>query len=859
MCTIAFAVMVVLTTVLVACGGRGGQTQRELRVGIYDNPPKVYFDERGRPAGLFVDLVDAIAAREGWRIRYQRCDWEDCLRRIEHGELDLMPDVAWTEGRAARMGFHQVPVTYSWSQVYRPPELQVQGLTGLAGLRISILSASIQAGELTKVLGGLDVPWTPVYTATYDDAFAAVRDGEADVAVTNNYYGSRVAREYGLAESTIVFNPVTLFFAAPKGRHVHVLERIDHWLRHWQAEEGSVYFAAIGRALAQAPLTVMPRWLVPAMAAAGILIVLLGVFAAVLRWRVRVARAAASGALVRLEHVLETSPVVLALAIERAGQLVAEWVSPNATRLFGFTAEEMLAPGFWMSRVYPDDLAPLTSSVAWLKEQPLLGREYRILDAGGAIRHVREELRAMTRREGEPLRVIGTWTDLTEMRAREAELEYMSQHDVLTGLPNRAKLEVVLEAAVRQGEPRWVLVMDVDRLQRINDTLGHAMGDEALRVAAQRLARVLPEQGFLARISGDEFAVVLPAEGTQFDAGAESFVHAVQGTFAAPLLAPEHMAILTVSIGAARNPHHGEDAASLLKHAQLAAHEAKRRPHVPYLEFDTSLSEGATRRLLIDSALRVAMARREFSLHYQPQVDLSDGRMLGVETLLRWSHPELGLVPPDEFIPIAEENGLIGEIGLWVLREATRQLRVWDDADIKVPMLAVNCSVRQLDPDRFPAQVRSILAAARLDSSRLELEITESMLMQDPDRAIAVLKALKGQGVRLAIDDFGTGYSSLAYLRQLPVTRLKIDRAFVNGIGQHGNDEQICRVVIALANSLQLQTLAEGVEHPHQAEFLLRAGCSLAQGYLYSPPLTPDALEAWILRGNRRPERESTG
>lgn len=857
MCAFAFAAMGTLLSALAACSGRTSQDQRELRIGLYDNPPKIHIDGRNRPAGLFVDLIEAVAREEGWQIRYQRCDWEDCLRRLENGGLDLMPDVAWTPDRATRMAFHDVPVTYSWSQAYRLPGTDVQGMTGLEGRRVAILSASIQATELAKVLAGLGVSWTPVYTATYDAAFAAVRDGDADVAVTNNFFGSRISRDYGLTETAVIFNPVSLFFAAPKGRHGDVLARIDHWLRYWQTQEGSVYFSAINRALAPEPMTVVPRWLLPSLVVAGVLIVLMGIFAAVLRWRVRVARAAASGAHARLVHVLETSPVVLALAVERDGELVAEWVSPNATRLFGFGAEEMSAPGFWMGRVYPDDLAPLTPALAHLKEHPALSREYRILDAGGAIRHVREELRVMPGRKDGPLRIIGTWTDLTAMRAQEAELDYLSQHDALTGLPNRTRLQIMLDESLRLGLPHWVLVVDIDRLRRINDTLGHAMGDEALRVAAQRLARLVPEDGMLARISGDEFAIVVPVAGPHPESSVDHVVHAVQGAFAAPLLAHEHMAVLAVSIGAARNPQHGDDAASLLKHAQLAAHEAKRRPHVPYLEFDTSLSEGATRRLVIDSALRVAMARREFTLHYQPQVDLQDGRLLGVEALLRWQHPELGRVPPDEFIPIAEENGQITEIGLWVLREAIRQLRAWDDAGIEVPMVAVNCSVRQLDPDRFPVQVQAVLGTARLDPSRLELEITESMLMQDPDRAMSVLNALKALGVRLAVDDFGTGYSNLAYLRQLPMTRLKIDRAFVNGIGQHGNDEQICRTVIALAHSLQLETLAEGVEHAHQAGFLMQAGCLLAQGYLYSPPLPVAALEAWIADGGVRCGRAS--
>lgn len=845
--TVGVAAGLLFAALLAACAG-GGQAGLELRVGMYENPPKIHTDARGRPAGLFVELLEAMAREEGWRLRYVSCEWDACMRLLEEGRLDVLPDVAWTPARAERFGFHQTPVIYAWSQVYRAPGVEVRSMQDLAGLRVATLRASVQAGELETVLAGLGVPWTPVPAATFEEAFAAVAAGRADVAVANNFFGARAARRYGLSESTLVFNPVTMFFAVPRGKHGGVLARIDHWLRHWQAREDSIFFTAIGRALAPEPLTVLPRWLAPAAAGAAATILLLGVFAGVLRWRVRVATAAARGANARLDSVLEASPVVLAVGSERDGRFAVKWVSGNVARLFGFAAEDMAQPGFLDSRVHPEDRPHRVAVLEQLRDQSQVAREYRLLDASGAVRHVREELRAVGESGPGPLRIVATLTDLTATREQAAELDYLSQHDALTGLPNRSRLQAELGRVLAAGTSYWLLVIDIDRMRRINDTLGHGIGDEALRVTAQRLKRALPPDGFLARISGDEFAVVLPAGDSDPDPGIEAFVNAVHGAFATPLLAPEHMAVLTVSIGAARCPQDGGDADTLLKHAQLALHEAKRRPHRAYLEFEPAFSEGARRRMLIDGALRVALARREFSLHFQPQVDLRDGRLVGVEALLRWSNPELGHVRPDEFIPIAEENGLIGEIGQWMLVESLRQLRAWDDAGVRVPVVAVNCSVRQLDPDRLPGQGMAALRATGLAPQRLELEITESMLMQDPDRAVAVLQALKEQGVRLAIDDFGTGYSSLAYLRQLPVTRLKIDRSFVHGIGQHDN-EQICRTVIALANSLGLEPLAEGVEHPHQAEFLRGAGCMLAQGWLFARPLPADGLARWLAEG----------
>jgi EAL domain-containing protein (putative c-di-GMP-specific phosphodiesterase class I) len=280
-------------------------------------------------------------------------------------------------------------------------------------------------------------------------------------------------------------------------------------------------------------------------------------------------------------------------------------------------------------------------------------------------------------------------------------------------------------------------------------------------------------------------------------------------------------------------------------------YEAKRQGAGGQHAFEPVLAAGAGQRLALENALRVAVAERQLSLHYQPQLDLRTGALAGVEALLRWQHPEWGAMAPAEFIPVAEESGLIEAIGLWVMTEACRQLRAWDAAGLSVPVVAVNCSVKQLDAERLPVQVATVLAATGLPAHRLELEITESMLMREPERAIATLQALRTQGVRRSIDDFGTGHSSLAYLKRLPVHLLKIDRAFVSGIGESESDEQICRAVIALGRNVGLRTLAEGVEHDPQATFLREEGCDLVQGFLYTPALPPAALESWLAERRR--------
>jgi len=503
----------------------------------------------------------------------------------------------------------------------------------------------------------------------------------------------------------------------------------------------------------------------------------------------------------------------------------------------------VLAPGWWPSRVHPDDLPAQTLSLAQLRERGVLTREYRLRDGFGMLRHIHETLRVLDGAPTAALRVLLTWHDLSEAKAHAAELVRMEHYDALTGLPNRHLLRLFLDDATRTGEALTVAWVDLDRLRGINDTLGHAVGDQALRVAARRLQEHLPERGFLARPGGDEFAVVLPGDG---GAAMEAYANAVLHAFTQPLLATAPPVVVTISLGVALHPQDGADADALQRNAELALYEAKRLGAGRWQRYTGELATGASQRMALESGLRMAVARRELRLHYQPQVDLRDGSLVGVEALLRWQHPTWGLVPPGQFIALAEETGLIEQLGHWALVEACRQLRAWDDAGLVVPVMGVNCSVQQLDIHKLPAQVADVLAATGLAAQRLELEITESMLMKEPEQAIEVLQAVRAQGVRLAIDDFGTGYSSLAYLQRMPMSRLKIDRAFVSEIDSHPGNQQICRTVIELARSLGLETLAEGVERAQEGDFLREGGCALAQGYLYARPLPASELVAWV-------------
>jgi diguanylate cyclase (GGDEF)-like protein len=416
------------------------------------------------------------------------------------------------------------------------------------------------------------------------------------------------------------------------------------------------------------------------------------------------------------------------------------------------------------------------------------------------------------------------------------------------------RLDLAIAQARRDAKHVAVLFLDIDAFKNINDTLGHSAGDEVLKAAAQRLQVHLRKGDTLARVGGDEFTAVV--RGFVHPADTAKVAQSFQAALKEPVLADQRELFLTACTGISVFPDDGDDVETLLKNADTALHRAKEQGHDTFRLYTASMNAEAVRRLRLEHSLRRALSRDEMTVHYQPIVDLGTGRVHGVEALIRWNHPEHGLVLPGEFIPLAERTGLLGSLGPWVLRAACRQAREWRDAGLSELNMAVNISARQLQYTDLVGEVTGALQAAGLDPRRLELEITESSAMRNPEATIQTLRALKALGVRISIDDFGTGYSSLSQLQRLPIDTLKIDRSFVRDITEDPDDAAIATAIIALAHTLKLRVVAEGVETKEQLAFLTERRCDRIQGYLVGRPLAADAC-ATLLRAHE-PEKWRT-
>jgi len=449
----------------------------------------------------------------------------------------------------------------------------------------------------------------------------------------------------------------------------------------------------------------------------------------------------------------------------------------------------------------------------------------------------------------QPYQVYVTFSDITKLkqaekalRISEGRLDYLAYHDPLTALPNRLllndRIEHALQRAHREKRQIAVFFLDLDRFKNVNDSLGHPVGDRLLKEVALRIKSMIRNEDTLARLGGDEFIILLEdVTNTQHLVNlADKLIKAFLNTF----LVKGHELQLTMSLGISLYPKDGKDSATLIKNADAAMYQAKAEGRNNYQFYTAALTSIVFERLLLENALRQALKNNELILHYQPQYSLISGKMISAEALIRWQHPERGLLYPDKFIPLAEETGLIISIGEWVLHTACAQMKQWQQENLAIEYIAVNVSRHQCQRSEFVDTVKKALQASEIDPRYLELEITESIIMQQLERGINILDELKVLGVSIGIDDFGTGYSSLSYLKQLPVHKLKIDRSFISDVTENKDDAAITQAIIALAQSLQLTVLAEGVETEEQLAFLKQQGCHEAQGYLYSIPVSAE-------------------
>jgi diguanylate cyclase (GGDEF)-like protein/PAS domain S-box-containing protein len=552
------------------------------------------------------------------------------------------------------------------------------------------------------------------------------------------------------------------------------------------------------------------------------------------------------------QAVIEASANAMVISRAVAPGFVIEYVNPAFEHVTGYTSAEVIGHNCNFLQGDDRDQSGIDEIRSALREQRAGNAVLRNYRKDGTLFWNHLFVAPVRGIDGAVSHFVASQYDITQAKQLEAELLHLAHHDELTGLPNRAllrdRLQHAIAAARRDGSRIWIAFVSLDRFKAINDSFGHSGGDSFLKVIAERLHRAIRGADTAARWGSDEFAILMPE---QNEAGlATAALERIMAAVSIPIPYQEQDVVLSCSIGVAGYPGDGVDVDALLERADIAAFHAKNEGRNRFRFHTADMNQKALARLRTEADLRLALKRDEFVLHYQPQVDLASGRIIGMEALVRWQHPERGLLGPIEFIGIAEETGLIVPIGDWVLRTACLQNRQWQHEGLRHIRVAVNLSARQFVRDNLAESIGAILSEIGLAPEDLELELTESLVMRDVEQCIGVLRALKQLGIRIAVDDFGTGYSSLAYLRRLPIDVLKIDRSFVSEIGA-GEGDAIVDAIIGLAHALKLKVVAEGVETVEQLDYLRLKRCDEMQGYYFSKPV-PALAFAELLRSDRR-------
>jgi diguanylate cyclase (GGDEF)-like protein/PAS domain S-box-containing protein len=572
----------------------------------------------------------------------------------------------------------------------------------------------------------------------------------------------------------------------------------------------------------------------------------------------------------RVRYLLRSSAVLEDLARSRASLAFAQQLaqvgnweyddgtpngrwSPELYQILGLRAGEAPTYENLLQCVPEDEREVLSGLFTDLRSDGIkFALEHRIVRRDGGVRFVFQQAEAIYK-EGNIVSFHGTVQDITERKAHEAQIEFLANHDALTELPNRTLLGERIAQAValaqRDGQHVVVMILDLDRFKFINDSFGHHIGDGVLKAVAARLTGVVRECDTVARFGGDEFVVMLPSVASPH--GAEVVAQKLLDVLIHPLQIEGHELHLTMSIGLSVFPEDGVNSEILLKTADAALYIAKDKGKNCFQVYTRQMGVQVDEQAELVNALNYAVARNELDIHYQPKVDLKTGVVIGVEALLRWRRPGIGLISPEIFIPLAELTGLIVPIGDWVLRKACMQAKAWHDVGHTNLTVAVNISARQFRLNNMQELVRSALAESGLDACFLELELTESVLMHDKEAAVKVLQQLKEIGVVLTLDDFGTGYSSLSYLKEFPIDVIKIDKSFINDVANSADGALLTSSIISMAQSLHLTTVAEGVETEEQLSFLNINQCDIMQGYYFSRPLPAGEMNALLGAGTR--------
>ena len=854
---LAFVVFFILTNTGVAFANQE-DPQKIIKVGIINAPPALIPNENGNHQGMLVDFLEEIAERENWQIIWVYEQWPKIINMSREKKLDLIPFIAYSKERAEFLDYNIESFITGWGQVYTHNDnAQPENIFDFSNKTIAVVKDEIYAIKFSLLCQQFEITCNLLEVKDYETAFDMLDKKIVDGAVSGNLVGYSYEVKYNVKRTSVLFDPTKVLFASPKGTNNDVLQKIDNYLNLWSKDPNSVYFEIREKWLGGAANNnALPLWLVYSLLGTFVLLLFSFFVVGFLRKQIQRKTADLADQSDQIKQIINLIPHMIYATnangkIILANRYAADYFGLKIKDFEHLDKQELVKQVPQSGNLFEDDEYLLR------KDATPIQKELETSDVEHKDIILRISKVPFVGRYSRLPSVVTVGVDITEAKRFERQIQHMAQHDALTSLPNRLllndRINQSLALSLRHNHSGAVLFIDLDYFKTINDSLGHIAGDKLLIEVGNRLQKIVRTGDTVARLGGDEFIIQLNELSINPD-DAEAVTCAMAENINLSLAEQYDVdgqkLFVTASIGIVIYPRDAQSLEQIMQRADTAMYHAKSTGRNRYAVFKREMEKAVIRRHILESELRKAVSNNEFLLKYQPQISEKERRLIGVEALLRWNHPDEGLIPPSEFIPVAEESALIIPIGEWVLKQACRQIRNWLDKYGKSPFITVNLSVVQIRNANLVGYLKNLIDINKIPANLLELEVTETLLLSEAKKSIDVLNELKNLGVRLSIDDFGTGYSSLNYLKKLPLDKLKIDRSFVKDIPGDPDSETIIRTIIGMSYDLGLEVIAEGVETQSQLEFLSTERCDKFQGFYFDRPISIEDIEAKYLNSN---------
>ncbi|WP_223788666.1 EAL domain-containing protein [Marinicella meishanensis] len=820
--------------------------KKTYRIGYFDTPPLQFRNDKlNQPDGLAIEILNKMAEEHGFTIDWVYGDFPDLMAMMKAKRLDALPSLGYSVQRSEFLDYPKTNFSNVWGQVFLSSDSKIESLFDLDGKTIALLENGVNGLNFINQCEQFEVDCRYVYGKSYAEVFQMVANKSADAAVSNNLAGLDFQQDYNLLVSSIIFNPFKVFVTTPKGTNAELLAAYDQTLGRWKQEPDSFYYQARSKwTLAQEDNTI-PSWIWYSLLGLLIFGLVTMVAAVLFKRQVKYQVTKLMQREIQLNQVINIVPHMI-FANDYEGKIIL--ANENACQFFGIDKDDIESKNIYSilrSNANFENLINYTTS-----SNPF-NTEVVAKDITGTTKTLMMSKVPYSGRQDLEPAMVTVGVDISQVKAYEEEILYMAHYDSLTDLPNRELLKDRLKSSLARAKQfnhvGGILHIDLDNFKNINDSQGHQVGDKLIKKVALRIKSCVGPGDTLARLGGDEFIIELPELKNEL-VTAEKQAIEVAGMVLKKLKQPigiegNHYHI-TASVGIVIYPRDGNHQSVLLQRADTAMFEAKIKGRNRIQVFEEGIESRVKKNHQLENDLRLALKNNEINVLYQPVVDAETETIVGSEVLLRWQHPTEGEIMPTEFIPIAEQAQLILEIGYWTIEEACKQIIKWKDRAQRPFFLAVNLSVIQIRDRNFLERVTALIHQYKIPKDYLEFEVTESILLSENQRSIEIINQLKLLGIKLSIDDFGTGYSSFDYIRKLPLDKIKIDKSFIKDVPADTSSTTIVKTILKMAEEMQLEVVAEGVETATQIAFLKQHHCQYFQGYYFSKPKTEAQLLA---------------